>query len=637
MIEIDLSDDDIHELIAEHNARIMDDHEFWQFDVARRHVIKSWDDVQACPGSGKTTLVAAKLLILAKKWKEPHKGVCVLTHTNVARDEIISRLHDNPSGFKLTSYPHFIGTIQEFVNKYLGLPFCRSNKLPVSRIDDDTCVQVLERNIGYKAKSYLEKKHKSLYDFKLTFDNDEISLCVPGFSKESTSRSYKDLENAKINIVQNGLYFYSEMYSFAYKLLADNPDLIETLRKRFPIVLIDEMQDTQKYQDTLLNQIFDDNNVCLQRLGDPDQAIFDGMGGDEQNESYNSKSDLYEIKTTHRFGLDICEKIIGLSYNSLDKLESVRKPVRGNYPHTVFIYDEATQSHVLDAFGDLIARVDPERRWRTLKAIGGVDGESGQIKKYWSKFDRSKSATAPKPNKFIHIVQLFQDKTVGHVSPSYSLLLQGVVDILRKVDAKTETNDGTETYFSKQSLTRWLRQKEKYVEFRKLLTTWIIEGAPNAEGWIKHVETLKNLLELDELNTAADDYLLYDTEIQGDSEDHRPATNRYICTNGLVIEVGTIHSVKGETHDATLILETKFNRWFDIFEMLPFMLDSTISRPIYTSNSRTKETILAQYMRKLYVAGSRPRHLLCVAIHKDHIIHTQIALLEDAGWMVSKL
>ena len=31
-------------------------------------------DVQACPGSGKTTLIAAKLILLAQKWPSEHQG-----------------------------------------------------------------------------------------------------------------------------------------------------------------------------------------------------------------------------------------------------------------------------------------------------------------------------------------------------------------------------------------------------------------------------------------------------------------------------------------------------------------------------------------------------------------------------------
>ena len=49
-------------------------------------------DFNAVPGSGKTSLLAAKLLLLAKKWPYARRGICVLSHTNVARDEIAQRL-----------------------------------------------------------------------------------------------------------------------------------------------------------------------------------------------------------------------------------------------------------------------------------------------------------------------------------------------------------------------------------------------------------------------------------------------------------------------------------------------------------------------------------------------------------------
>ena len=56
------------------------------FSAEKIAVIKSNDskDVVACPGSGKTTTLLAKLAILATRMPlEEGKGVCVLTHTNV--------------------------------------------------------------------------------------------------------------------------------------------------------------------------------------------------------------------------------------------------------------------------------------------------------------------------------------------------------------------------------------------------------------------------------------------------------------------------------------------------------------------------------------------------------------------------
>ena len=67
------------------------------------------------------------------------------------------------------------------------------------------------------------------------------------------------------------------------------------------------------------------------------------------------------------------------------------------------------------------------------------------------------------------------------------------------------------------------------------------------------------------------------------------------------------------------------------------MLNTTMPRPVFAPNARTKESTLAQFMRKLYVAGSRPRHLLCMAIHQDHVNVDQEAALQGLGWKVTRV
>ena len=85
-----ITDDDIkmaEELILPKGERFNDE---------RRTFIKSTEsrDVLACPGSGKTTALLAKLYILAQKMPFPDgRGICVLTHTNVAIDEIQRHRH----------------------------------------------------------------------------------------------------------------------------------------------------------------------------------------------------------------------------------------------------------------------------------------------------------------------------------------------------------------------------------------------------------------------------------------------------------------------------------------------------------------------------------------------------------------
>ncbi|WNI33397.1 UvrD-helicase domain-containing protein [Streptomyces sp. ITFR-6] len=53
-------------------------------------------DLQAAPGSGKTSLIGLKLALLSQGWTSPTRGICVLSHTNTAKDEITNRLTASP-------------------------------------------------------------------------------------------------------------------------------------------------------------------------------------------------------------------------------------------------------------------------------------------------------------------------------------------------------------------------------------------------------------------------------------------------------------------------------------------------------------------------------------------------------------
>ena len=114
-----------------------------KFDDERVEFLKDLNtlDLQAVPGSGKTTVLLAKLLIFERYM--PFKngsGVLVISHTNAAIDEIKSRIGAYCP--KLFSYPNFIGTIQSFVNEFLAKPyFKQSFGNDITRICDQAYAQ----------------------------------------------------------------------------------------------------------------------------------------------------------------------------------------------------------------------------------------------------------------------------------------------------------------------------------------------------------------------------------------------------------------------------------------------------------------------------------------------------------------
>ncbi|MEV2227867.1 UvrD-helicase domain-containing protein [Streptomyces phaeochromogenes] len=111
-------------------------------------------DLQAAPGSGKTSLIGLKLALLCQGWTSPTRGICVLSHTNTAKDEIAHRLATSPAGRRLLQYPHFIGTIQAFTNTFFALPALRARGIEVQIVDDrayaDEVLRLFERHPQFR-------------------------------------------------------------------------------------------------------------------------------------------------------------------------------------------------------------------------------------------------------------------------------------------------------------------------------------------------------------------------------------------------------------------------------------------------------------------------------------------------------
>ncbi|WP_341780446.1 UvrD-helicase domain-containing protein, partial [Levilactobacillus sp. HBUAS70063] len=98
------------------------------FDFNRREIIKSmppndFQDVQAFPGTGKTTLLITKLGILAQKRSNMSSGICVLSFTNAAREEVQRRLGGTSYGLKVESTKMGLSPWETWteVNKYSHL------------------------------------------------------------------------------------------------------------------------------------------------------------------------------------------------------------------------------------------------------------------------------------------------------------------------------------------------------------------------------------------------------------------------------------------------------------------------------------------------------------------------------------
>jgi hypothetical protein len=96
----------------------------------------------------------------------------------------------------------------------------------------------------------------------------------------------------------------------------------------------------------------------------------------------------------------------------------------------------------------------------------------------------------------------------------------------------------------------------------------------------------------------------------------------------LPIRFDSIHGVKGETHAATLVVET-FGRQHDLQQLLPVLTGQT-------HGSQLKDS-LRSHCKRAYVGMTRPSHLLCLGISAEHINDAEMTALVANGWEVIRL
>ncbi len=638
-------------------------------------------DVQACPGSGKTTLIAAKLILLARKWPVQHQGICVLSHTNVAKDEIIDRIKKSrvAEAQRLLAFPHFIGTIQELVNRFLAIPYLRSKGIDHITVDNSEYVKAANRLLLQNQFRWVRGMLQGLGDYQDSFLSGTFRDLDGNITTNRNARTWirsmprihADLARLKSCLDERGFFLFRDMYTYAQFALIENQSLGRSIANRFPFVLIDEMQDTQKFQDSLLHNIFsDDWDVVTQRFGDPDQAIFSGISGEEPNESYNSRAadQMIVINKSHRFGGDVASKIKGLSFNCVNLesdlsentvTERITQACNGTvFNHTVIIFNDDNVGLVVPTFANLVSQQFSlgykTSKSFTVKIVGAVGNQlevgADQLKigHYWSNFDKTRTSRSFKESSLIDALRFCHQSPSADWADSYNFLKSCFLKVLRA--ERVTDSDGR--HFSPKTLRRFLKDSGKWERYRKLMYTLLCGGQINEEGWRQVRDELCVIFSLDQISPDVDAYLAFVAEDAGCQPEVMATVaenvlfptqqNSIVHPDGFKIELSTIHGVKGETHDATLVLETK-NHCFDIGTMVQYLTHelpdsnspNSALREGPAANARVKQN--RKFMRLLYVAVSRPKHLMCLAIHTDRVSDDQRATLRGLGWDLLEL
>lgn len=540
------------------------------FDEKRRAYLRDFStlDLKAVPGSGKTTLLLAKLLILENNLPlKSGRSILVLSHTNAAVDEINHRLRNYCP--KLFAYPNFIGTIQSFVNKYLATPYFEScMKRKVVSIDDDYYnknVEIKYERIPTKSAMgiWLNAQHDPVTFLKsLRFDNqNRLIRYINGSTekfplKDRKSKSYQALEEFKMSMYKKGILHFDDAYFFAHKYMSKYENIINILRKRFGYVFVDEMQDMDVHQYSIL-EMFNEAEVCFQRLGDNNQAIYNSII--YGNNVWLNRENTMVIDGSHRlsnknaqlasrFGLD------GVLIDGMNNKNSDLKPVM------VVFNDEDCACKVIQTFSahvTKIYKIDDIGMEKGYKAVAWrKEHDKGylSLKEYCPKYlqmqDDDIKQTRVYGNNYSIVKSLYD--WIGEICYSEQVIFEKEIikpnNIRSIVENLNIYNTELEEIIYKIVVHR---VSNNLLEAKKLR--------------IRFLEKVLSCLKIDDKRIES---IISDLDTKHDyiSEFHIAESKEKCskCNIGDIAPfIGTVHSVKGETHSITLFLESYYDGKFE--------------------------------------------------------------------------
>lgn len=236
--------------------------------------------VLAGAGSGKTRVITHKFAYHTKSNKVSPHSIFAVTFTNKASDEMKRRIAMLIGKDMDGSW---IGTFHSQCNRILRkeIKAIGYNNNFLIYDADDHCNLI--RHILKEFRIY-EAMYKGVAS---RISSLKSSLVTPSRFLSKTDGFGFDEKLAKVyvryqdELKRSNALDFDDLIVLTVKLFEENPALLEKYRTIFNYVLVDEFQDTNYAQYSLLKLLAARDNICV--VGDDDQSIYKFRGADVRN------------------------------------------------------------------------------------------------------------------------------------------------------------------------------------------------------------------------------------------------------------------------------------------------------------------------------------------------------------------
>ena len=300
--------------------------------------------ILAGAGSGKTRVLTHRIAYLIEEHQVPPYHILALTFTNKAANEMRDRVNNiieygAGSIWVSTFHSTCVRILRRFID-HLGY----DNAFTIYDSDDqkslmkDICKQLNIDTKKYKERTFLNAISSAKDELKTPEQYaDEVAK---EYNKKIFGRVYKEYQK---RLKQNNALDFDDLIMLTVQLFRQNAEILNHYQERFPFILVDEYQDTNTAQFTLLSLLASRyQNLCV--VGDDDQSIYRFRGANIHNilnfEKIFPATKVIRLEQNYRSTKNILAAASGvIKHNSMRKEKTLWTTAEAGAPISYGRYD----------------------------------------------------------------------------------------------------------------------------------------------------------------------------------------------------------------------------------------------------------------------------------------------------------
>ena len=280
----------------------------------------------AGPGSGKTFTLVERITYLITEKNISPENILISTFTEKAAKEIITRISNRLSDLdvEVNINDMYIGTLHSICLRILkdNLEYTRlkKNYRTLDQFEQQYFIyQNIKEFLQIEGYENLYKNNKILSNWR---QSNFIVTNVNKLSEENIDpeklinfNDYKIKVLGKVYkkylelIKEENIIDFSTIQTETYRLLEENPKILEKLHDQIKYLMIDEYQDTNSIQEKIIFKLCGkQNNICV--VGDDDQGLYRFRGATIRNilefpDKFNGNCKIVTLNVNYRSHPDI--------------------------------------------------------------------------------------------------------------------------------------------------------------------------------------------------------------------------------------------------------------------------------------------------------------------------------------------